>query len=228
MATMYTTYDKTDKIGATPASTLVQSTGDMMNNIFDVLITFPWNTEAGPEGSYRCKGFTPPEPKTPTYKVTWHGIEVTRIGAGVKMDRKIDLNFRLDGNYSFYRKLTMWLSYSHDVNTGGVANQRVGGENGLSNDGKIVVIAPGQEYNPSMFNDAYYKPGNTEGDNQLLNAGGFTGSLIAWQYNQVCLFELGQPKFENVAEGKSQEVKASFIFGDALYPGFTNPNAKTA
>lgn len=223
---IYREYTENTKIGATPASTLVQSTGDAMNNIFDVLIKFPWGEDAGAEGSYRCEGFNPPTPKTKTYDVTWHGIKVKRIAAGIQFDRDLTLKFRVDGNYAFYRKLVMWHNYTIDVNTGAVANQRIGGGNGLSNDAEILVIAPGQEYNTAMFEEMYFKTenrNNSTGDSQLLNAGGFKGNLIAWKYNQAQLYQLAQPTFKNSDGGDTMSVEAKILFGDCIYPFFQDP-----
>lgn len=209
--------DYTPALGV--ASTLVQSTGDVMSNIFDVLITFPWDTSnsASAEVSYRCKAFNIPKPEKTTYSVTWHGITAQKVASGIKLDRKLDLEFRLDATWSLYNKFISWSKITGDVNTGGTANT-------ASALGTIKLIVPGSEFNAEQ---SWNTPGTAGSDDLLLNGskGMKNTSMLYWNFSDVQCVNVDAPKFTNEAEGKTQDYKVSFIFGDVTYPGYTDPNS---
>ena len=119
-------------VGWTPASVLMNSTGDAMSNIYDIIIDWPWDAgtatgtifknAAEAAVSYRAEGFSIPEAKSKTYDVYWRGVKVKKVASGIDMDRKFDITFRLDANYALYQKFTAWKKIVGDVNTSGVAN----------------------------------------------------------------------------------------------------------
>lgn len=209
--------DYTPALGV--ASTLVQSTGDVMDNIFDVLITFPWETSnsASAEVSYRCKAFNIPKPEKTTYAINWHGITAQKVASGIKMDRKLDLEFRLDATWSLYNKFISWSKITGDVNTGGTANT-------ASALGTIKLVVPGSEFNAEQ---SWNTPGTAGPDDLLLNGskGMKNTSMLYWNFSDVQCVNVDTPKFANNAEGKNQYYKVSFIFGDISYPGYTDPNS---
>lgn len=204
------------KIVGTAASVLMEATGDAMNNIFDVMIVFPWDSEGNDDAvvSYRCTGFEPPKVEVSTYPVTWHGITVQKVASGIKMERKQKLTFRLDATYVLYNKFKAWAKTVADVNTGGVANT-------ASALGQIVLWAPGSEYNAtSSFGNT-----NPNGHNGQLLKDTLDGKVtgLYWLLDDVQAIDVGQPKFENTAEGKSMNYDVNFIFGDVNDPFSTQP-----
>lgn len=208
-------------VGWTPASVLVNATGDAMDNIFDILIDWPWQVSSngtvssGAEAaaSYRATGFDIPEPKTKTYDRSWLGVKVKKIAAGVELERQFSITYKLDANYALYQKFTAWKKLNADVNTSGVANT----ESAL---GRIQVIAPGAEYNSMSWSTPASQDDNA---NMLSTALQGTTNLV-WTFEDVNCINVGTPKFKNTGSGKSLEYKVDFTFGDAAYPFYTSAN----
>lgn len=200
--------------GWTPASVLMNSTGDAMDNIFDISIFWPWDSQSDSTevaASYRAEGFDIPEPKTKTHDVTWLGVTVKRVSSGVSLERTFDLNFRLDANYALYSKFVQWQKFVIDVNTSGVANT----ESAL---GKVTVTAPGAEYNAMSWTPAT----KAEAADNKLSVRGNNISKLVWTFEDVAVVEVGTPKFKNQGEGKVMMYKVKFTFGDASYPFFSS------
>ncbi len=209
--------------GWTPASVLVNATGDAMDNIWDVYIDWPWNT-AGANGaissgaeaaaSYRCTGFNIPEPKTETYSNTWNGISVKKVKSGVKLDRQFDLEFRLDANYALYNKFTAWKKITGDVNTSGVANT----ESAL---GRIQLVAPGAEYNAMSWST----PNAASAEDNMIATRLAGTTKLVWTFEDVQCINVGQPQFKQQETGNPIKYKCTFTFGDTGYPFFSSANA---
>lgn len=208
-------------VGYTPASVLVNATGDAMNNIFDILIDWPWegstngsvSTDSEAQVSYRADGFDIPEPKTHTYDVTWHGVKVKKVSTGIELDRSFSLDFRLDANYALYQKFIAWRKLVGDVNTSGVANT----ESAL---GRVQVIAPGAEYNSLSWTAA----ANNE-DTNLLSKNALAATNLVWTFEDVQAVNIGTPTFKNEATGNKMSYKVEFTFGDVAYPFYTSTAA---
>lgn len=210
-------------VGWTPASVLVNATGDAMDNIYDILIDWPWantatngtvSTGAEAAASYRASGISIPEPKTSTYKVTWRGIEVNKVAAGISMGRSFKITFRLDANYALYQKFTAWKKMVSDVNTSGVANT----ESAL---GRIQVVAPGAEYNSMSWSTP---ASDSDSDNMVSTALSSTTNLV-WTFEDVQCINVGTPKFQNNSStGKAMNYEVEFTFGDVSYPFYTSAN----
>lgn len=206
-------------VGWTPASVLVNATGDAMENIFDIMVNWPWgNGGSGAEAaaSYRADGFEVPEPKTKTYAVTWLGVTVQKVAAGIDLERKFSITYRLDANYALYQKFIAWKKLTGDVNTSGVANT----ESAL---GKIQVIAPGAEYNSMSWSTPTKESAE---DNMLSTALQNTTNLV-WTFEDVQCINVGTPKFVNSGQGKAMKYKCDYIFGDVAYPFYTSANGVT-
>ena len=211
-------------VGWTPASVLVNATGDAMDNIFDILIDWPWasgtngqlSANAEAPVSYRADGIDIPEPKTKTYEVTWHGVKVNKIASGVDLDRKLSITYRLDANYALYQKFIAWKKLTSDVNTSGVANT----ESAL---GRLQVIAPGAEYNSMSWSTA---TAQDDGQNILSTSLQGTTNLV-WTFEDVQVFNVGTPKFKNGATGGKMTYKVEATFGDCSYPFYSSANGVT-
>lgn len=209
-------------VGWTPASVLVNSTGDAMDNIFDIYIDWPWGT-SGTNGSisaaseaqvsYRAEGFTIPQPKTNTYKVTWNGITVHKVSSGVQLDRKFDITYRLDANYALYNKFIAWQKLTSDINTSGVANT-------ASALGRVQVVAPGAEYNSLSWST----PDKASAEENLMQSRLGSTTLLAWTFEDVQCINVDAPKFKQGETGGKITYKVEFIFGDAAYPFYTPAN----
>lgn len=205
--------------GWTPASVLVNATGDAMDNIWDVYIDWPWastgtngaiSTSAEAQASYRAQGFDVPDPKTETYAVTWNGITVNKIKSGVKLDRKFKLSYRLDANYALYNKFIAWKKLTGDVNTSGVANT-------ASALGRVQVVAPGAEYNSMSWST----PDTSSDSKNLMHERLKTTTKLVWTFEDVQCFNVGTPKFKQAETGSPIMYDVEFIFGDAAYPFYT-------
>lgn len=206
-------------VGWTPASVLVNATGDAMENIFDIYVTWPWgNGSSGAEAaaSYRASGFDVPEPKTKTYDVSWLGVKVKKIASGIELERTFKITYRLDANYALYQKFTAWKKVVADVNTSGVANT----ESAL---GTIKVIAPGAEYNSMSWSTPTVTSAE---DNMVSNALKNTTNLV-WTFEDVQCYNVTTPKFKNTGSGKAMEYTCEFTFGDVAYPFYTSANGVT-
>ncbi len=209
----------------TPAGVLAQATGDVMDNIFDVKIVWPEGFDVkgvtDAEVSYRCDGFNPPDVETKTYDITWHGIAVKKVAAGVSMTREFTLQFRLSSNYLLYMYLVKWSNTINDVNTGGVGNS-----DAATRTGEVKLIVPYYEYNSHSWKE---RSSGAETDWLLSDAMDDNSGLLNWHFKQVQCVKVSQPKFKNQADGKSQNFEAKFIFGDVYYPfyGRTAPGASS-
>lgn len=209
--------------GWTPASVLVNATGDAMDNIWDVYIDWPWST-AGANGaissgaeaaaSYRCSGFNIPQPKKETYSNTWNGITVKKIKSGIKLDRQFELEFRLDANYALYNKFTAWSKITGDANTSGVANT----ESAL---GRVQLVAPGAEYNAMSWSTPTAASAE---DNMIAKRLAGTTKLV-WTFEDVQCFDVSTPQFKQAETGTALKYKCLFTFGDVAYPFYTPANA---
>lgn len=209
-------------VGWTPASVLVNATGDAMDNIYDILIDWPWantgtngavSTGAEAAASYRANGFNIPEPKTKTYDVSWRGVTVKKVAAGIELVRTFKLTFRLDANYALYQKFIAWKKVTGDINTSGVANT----ESAL---GRIQVIAPGAEYNSMSWSTPTAENDN---DNMVSTALSSTTNLV-WTFEDVQCINVGSPKFKNGSTGNKMDYEVEFTFGDASYPFYNSAN----
>lgn len=209
-------------VGWTPASVLVNATGDAMDNIYDILIDWPWantgtngavSTGAEAAASYRANGFTIPEPKTKTYDVSWRGITVKKVASGIDLSRTFKITFRLDANYALYQKFIAWKKVTGDANTSGVANT----ESAL---GRIQVVAPGAEYNSMSWSTP---TAENDSDNMVSTALSSTTNLV-WTFEDVQCVSVGQPKFSNTSVGKIINYEVEFIFGDVAYPFYNSAN----
>lgn len=206
------------KIVGSAATLLMTATGDAMNNMFDVGVKFPWETSGDgihPEVSYRCSGFEPPEDKTETYPVTWHGITVQKVKSGINMERKMSLTFRVDATYELYNKFKAWEKVTRDVNTGGVANT-------ASALGQFWVWAPGSEYNAT---DSFEKKPNGQGGAYLRDSMEGKVADLYWLYDNAQVINVSKPKFSNGASGEKMDYTVEFIFGDVNDPFSTQPKA---
>ena len=201
--------------GVTPASVLMTSTGDAMDNIFDVMVGWPTALESGAPAaaaSYRCKEFTVPKASTPTHNVSWHGVTVKKVSSGIKLERSQKLQFRYDANYSLYMRFKAWKRITGDVNTSGVANT----ESAL---GWLAVVAPGQEYNSQSFYDMITKtPGNNENGDSLMYNNLSNMRLLYWILNSCQVVDVGSPKFQNKDTGSEMWYDVEFIYGDIADP----------
>lgn len=210
-------------VGWTPASTLVNATGDAMDNIYDIFIDWPWSntgtngeisTGAEAAASYRAEGFNIPEAKTETYDVYWRGVAVKKLKSGVKMDRQFDITFRLDANYALYQKFLAWKKVTGDANTSGVANT----ESAL---GRIQVVAPGAEYNAMNWSTPTKADDNA---NMLSTALNGTTNLV-WTFEDVQCINVESPKFKNTSNtGNAMKYKVTFTFGDVGMPFYNSAN----
>ena len=227
MAATVTTSAMSNSVKRTPASILMESTADAFDNVFDLIINWPWGADSNADGVYyRVSDFTPPKIEGMTYDVVWHGIKVHRIKPGMKIDRKLSFKFRVDANYGLYRKLVAWDKYTKNPNTGAFSNQRGGGQSGLSRGvASIYAFAPGTEFNVANFAENYNASDNmSNGANkEILNEDGFTGDIIFWAFKDVNLVDANGLKYANKEEGNQQEITANFIFGDMYAPYYSDP-----
>lgn len=195
---------------------LMNSGADAMNNIFDVLITFPTGLDS--DGSFqqkarvRLKGdWNPPEPETGTYDIEYHGVAITRPKTTMTLDRKFELTFRLDASYELYNRFISWHNYATDPNTGSFADTIT--EDAM---GSIVVrqlagsfMAPGSNGMIGLL------------DNETTAVKKDSVITPEWGFKGVWVSKVSQPKFHAGKEAAEQDYTVSFIFDDISYPFYT-------
>lgn len=205
--------------GWTPASVLVNSTGDAMDNIWSLEVLWPWGEESDSRlkaaVSYRIEGDVAiPSPQEVVYDVEWMGVKVKKIASGQGLDRKLNLNFRLDANYELYQRWQAWHKIVKDVNTGGMSNS-------ASALGTLKIYAPGAEYNALSWT-----PATKNDDSANLLSAALPGvTKLVWTLSDVQVTNVTQPKFKNGAQGAKQTYTVSYIFGDVAYPFLGTPGA---
>lgn len=100
---------------------LVTIENDAFSNLYDIEISLPTNIEYEMDNAalhlrLRSQDVTIPEPKIDTYDVHYKTVSIKKPKAKVLMERKIELEFRVDSNYEVYKTLKSWgeLLFSKD------------------------------------------------------------------------------------------------------------------
>lgn len=194
---------------------LVESGADAMNNIFDVIITFPAAIQASEnmqqQARVRLKGeVSIPEPVTQTYEIGYHGVGINRPKTSMDLERKLTLNFRLDASYNLHQTFILWHNLVTDPNLGSFADSV-----DTSAMGSIVI---------RQLAGAYMAPGSN-GMAGLLDTDGSVkhDNVVTpeWSFKGVWVGKVGQPKFTAGKDAEAQEYSVDFYFDDIAYPFYT-------
>lgn len=194
---------------------LVESGGDAMNNIFDVIITFPAAIAASEnmqqQARVRLKGeVSIPEPATQTYEIGYHGVAINRPKTTMDLERKLTLTFRLDASYRLHQTFILWHNLVTDPNLGSFADSI-----DSSAQGSIVIrqlagefMAPGANGMVGLLDtDASVKQDNVV--------------TPEWSFKGVWVGKVSQPKFSAGKDATEQDYTVDFYFDDIAYPFYT-------
>ena len=177
-------------------TSIVGSGADAFTNLFDVVITYPKDVVATPDASLtvRIGNFTPPEGTQETYDTPYHSGRITRLKPMIILERKLNMEFRVDANYNIYQHLMQWKhlwmnpSDEGDLRFGAYSNTT----HNENNTGTIVVNALN----------------STALDTEITNDPRIGAS---WTYNYVICTKVGQPAYSR--EGSNElKVTAEFLF----------------
>ena len=194
---------------------LVESGGDAMNNIFDVIITFPAAIAASEnmqqQARVRLKGeVSIPEPVFLFYEIGYPGVAISRPQPTMDLVRKLSLTFRLDASYRLPQTFILWHNLVTDPNLGSFADSI-----DSSAQGSIVIrqlagefMAPGANGMAGLLNtDASVKQDNIV--------------TPEWSFKGVWVGKVSQPKFSAGKDASEQDYTVDFYFDDIAYPFYT-------
>lgn len=187
---------------------LVNSAADAMDNMFNMVVTWPWDgSKSDAQLAHRIEGFDIPEPSGDYYDVSWLGVTYKKPKAGQKLDRVWKITCALDATYEIYSLFEAWKKVVFDVNNGGVANT-------TPYLGAITITAIQGPFTAVDFtaSTAQNNSGLLE-DNKNLE-----GRLIQWILKDVAVYKVGTPKFKNKATGDKLTYEVSGTFGRVFYP----------
>ncbi len=187
-------------------SAILGSGGDAFENMYDVKIKFPWDSDGLTVLTVRADGFDVPSTESSTYEKKYHGVTMNFVKPEMKFDRKFSLSFRMDSGYGLYGNFITWLSASADPVTGGVAN--VG-----TALGEVEVIALSENFSAIHCVDNYDDEGAINADN-----------LTKWTFKDAIVTKVDAPKFKTDG-ANAIKFKVDFIFGECDHP-FFNGGAK--
>jgi len=182
---------------------LVDSGADSFDNMYEVLIAFPWESDNEYTLTVRAEGFEVPTFGTKTYPREYHGN--TQIVPAPKQEgeRKFSLTFRLDASYNLFGQFQSWQSSVADQVTGGVANW-------AAVTGKVRVVQLTGAFVATSLPNSIGQTSDGSVDNKDTNA--------TWQFTDVYVAKVGQPKFKT-AGGDAIMYTVDFVFADCpKYP----------
>jgi hypothetical protein len=191
-------------------SALVDAGADAMDNMYDVSIVFPWDSN-NVVVTTRAEGFEPPAVEVGTYEVQYHGEKISLPDTEAKFDRSFKITFRLDASYNLWGKFKTWLAAVKDCVSGGGANWP-----GVLGSVSCTALA-----------GAYIATGmpgiGSSGDGTVTSA----SNKANWSYNNVYVTKVGEPSFKTEG-GKSMSYDVEFKFFDVAHMPFMNGKALTA
>lgn len=181
---------------------MLASGADAQQNMFDVWVTFPWDTDNEVVLSTRAANFAIKEADVQTEDRKYHGSTIKVPKTEVNMDRQFDLEFRLDASYALYQQFIIWHQTVGDPVNGGVANW-------ANSTGKVRVQALTGTYAATSV--------NTYIDTQTTYAIADNTDNAEWTFYDVWVSKVTQPSF-NGESGGALKYTVTFIFGDCDYP----------
>ncbi len=184
-------------------NSLVASGADAMDNMYEVGIRFPWDTETSLI-TVRAEGFEPPVSKSETYEKEYHGQKISLPSTKATLERSFDITFSFDATWNLWGKFSTWKASIDDATTGGKANFP-----GLL--GEIIVASLAGAYIATTSNDAL---------KAISPIDGTAGSGVKWEYQMVYVSEVTNPSFKTKG-GDAMTYKVTFKYFDEKTP-FTN------
>ena len=183
----------------------------------------------------RADGFEPPSFNIKTYKTAYKAVSIDRPATKLEGEREFKISFRLDANYRAYRFLSAWKSLIAQASSGYVTNALWGPGGdvaGLTSPVPDINSVFGQVNVSALARPIYQSNGNPFSA-QGVSIGKFTsGSLLtsqaadtvpnsqdltSWQFMQVWLVKLEEPKFKTDG-GEAIKIAATFKFGEFIDP----------
>ena len=180
-------------------SALLQRGADMLVNMYDVSIQFPW-ADSGSILTTRVSNFQIPDASNEGYDISYHGVTIKRPKSVVTFNREFELEFAMDASMALYGEFVNWAMIAADPVTGMPANW-------ASALGKVTVEGLAGAYNGTSVNDVYSK------DTYAIKG----DSNPKWTFYDVWVSKVGQPQFQTDG-GDVIKYAVSFKFGDCDYP----------
>lgn len=191
---------------------LFDSGADAFDNMYDVYISPPGNTDEGFKlMTVRAEGFTVPPASTKTYDKAYHGNKINAPAPEQTFERKFTLTFRMDAAYQLHDFFLQWQSAVVNPNTGGVANI-------APFLGKVEVRALNTGFIASGTTNSIlqYTTESTEG----VNAGGIKdANTRIWTFDNVWVSNVSQPGYKTNSSN-ALTFTVDFFFGHVHYPGY--------
>lgn len=181
---------------------MLASGADAQKNMYDVWVTFPWNTNDEVVLSTRSSSFEIKDAAIGTDERKYHGSTINVPKTQIEFERKFSLEFRLDASYSLYQQFITWHQTVADPVNGGVANW-------ANSTGKVRVQALSGTYAATSV-ETYIETNSTYAIKDAEDN-------AEWTFYDVWVQKVGQPKF-NGSEGGALTYSVDFIFGDCDYP----------
>lgn len=213
---------------------------DAMDNMYDVKVTIPSSAgikmppdvpsvtvDGGLVITGRLTGFTVPGWKVGTYDIKYHGVSKKMPNTKIEMERKIELEFRYDSNYLWYKAWKALANHGANAQTGGVANWIPGiGDvakdsfitDNVSNSGIVLEVVALKTSYLGIDAPASGDLGVLDFDNK--------DEVIKWTFKQFWAGDCSEPAFKTDG-GDAMKFKVTGYFGDCDYPdsGLWGPGA---
>jgi|LSQA01.1.fsa_nt_gi hypothetical protein len=179
---------------------LINAGADAHDNMYDVLIQFPWDSDRVTL-TVRASGCEPPTPSTEVYQNEYHGNHIDLPKSNQTYEKKFNLTFRMDASYNLWGQFKTWHASVLDAVTGGISNWP-----GVL--GKIEVRG---------LTGAYIATGMPTKDGSIVSAD--RNILFSYQYCYVVKVE--NPKWKTKG-GDAMEYGVDFVFLDNDFLPFSN------
>lgn len=211
-------------MGTNAISTLLSLGNDATKNMFDVYYTPGGDDAKEVQLSGRLTGFTPPQWTIEKHDNSYHGHTISLPSTKVNFERKLELEFRLDANYEYYKFWRTLAQYAGNACTGGVANAPL-------NTGILHVVAikdnimgAGGDKAPAYYGDplsggSHKKDDKNSGSNQVDDH-----EVARWSFYNCWVAETSEPEF-STESGDVQTFKVTLYFGHCAYP-YSQTNAE--
>lgn len=204
-------------MGTNAISTLLSLGNDAMTNMYDVYYAPDGSAEKA-QLSGRLMSFEPPAWTVGTHDISYHGQTIKLPSTKVEFERKLNLKFRLDANYEYYKYWRSLAKFAGNPVTGGVANAPI-------NTGKLWVVTvsdnmvgAGNSSAPTIYGNPIGNSGEAQkaSDDPIADVlNGHKG--LVWIYENCWVADTTEPNF-STDDANTQEFEAHLYFGHCWYP----------
>lgn len=201
-------------MGTNAISTLLSLGNDATKNMYDVYYTPGGDDAKEVQLSGRLTGFNPPAWTIEKHDNSYHGHTISLPSTKVNFERKLELEFRLDANYEYYKFWRTLAAYAGNPCTGGVANAPL--NTGILHVVSIKdnIMGAGHDA-PSYYGDPLGNNKNNANNDGKNNGGNH--EVARWSFYNCWVAETSEPEF-STDSGDVQTFKVTIYFGHCAYP----------